>query len=424
MATIEAVLHDLMGRDWARLCAVLVASTRRLDLAEDALADAFEQAARRWPEQGVPDNPPAWLLTTARRRVIDRIRAEAIHAVKHRQLASSAAEPAAVADLALADADADVLRLVLLAAHPSLSGEAGAALTLRLVLGVSTADIARLFLVSESTMAARITRAKKKVILAGIPLALPEPELLDERLELVAQIAYLVFTAGYAPGTGDQVVRVDHAERGIALVRLVRSVSDHAREHPALIALEALMMLQHSRRDARCDSAGGLVLLADQDRRRWHHEEISQATALLDGLVGERASFATSSALAASYLLQALIAAEQVSPDGPSWQRDAGFYAQLEQLTDSDVVRVNRAVSLAQLGDLDAAAALLEGCGEAVRAGHRYWAVLAKVRELASDQRGSRQALDEAIARCGHGPERALLLARRQPGGNVDESVR
>lgn len=178
-------LEQIHRDEWGRLLALLVAHSRRLDLAEDALAEAFEQAARVWPGDGTPTNPAGWLMTTAKRRITDRIRAEAMVARKQPLLAID--ERNRVQDN---DSGDELLRLVLLAAHPALAPEAGAALTLRLVLGVPTGDIAKLFLVSEPTMAARLTRARKKVVAAGIPLALPDAQVLPARFDTVAQVAY------------------------------------------------------------------------------------------------------------------------------------------------------------------------------------------------------------------------------------------
>lgn len=410
--TLEQVWRD----EWGRLLALLVARTRRLDLAEDALADAFAAAARQWPRDGTPDNPPAWLMTAARRRIIDRQRAEAVAA---RSLPLLAAEeelrqgdlPTGMDEMLANDTD-DLLRLVLLAAHPALAPENGAALTLRLVLGISTADIARLFLVSEATMAARLTRARKKVVAAGVPLALPEPELLPERLDVVAQVAYLAFTSGYAPGSGPDVVRAELAGEAIRLVRLVLASSPRTAGHPALRALLALMLLQHSRRDARVSDDGSVVLLPLQDRSTWRQGEIAEATALLAELVPEPGAAAFPSALSASYVLQALIAAEHArapSAAQTDWVVIADLYRQLEELTGSPVVRLNRAVAVAEAGDPEAATGLLEGLDEVLPTSHRLPAVQADLLTRAGDLAGARAAYEQAIERCDNVAERDLL---------------
>ena len=235
--------------EWGRLLALLVAQYRRLDLAEDGLGDAFEAAARTWPQDGVPHNPPAWLLTAARRRILDRLRAEAMAARKLPLLAVES-DLQEEAQRVMADAGEVVrdarLRLVLLCAHPALAPESAAALTLRLVLGVSTPDIARLFLVSTPTMAARLTRARKS--LAHERFEVPVGAALEERVGLAADIAYLAFTAGYAPASGADVVRSDLSAEAIRLVRVLRDLLPGRTELDALLAL---VLLQHSRRDAR-----------------------------------------------------------------------------------------------------------------------------------------------------------------------------
>ncbi|MEP6854876.1 MAG: DUF6596 domain-containing protein, partial [Pedococcus sp.] len=242
---VDAVFRD----EWGRLLALLVAQFRRLDLAEDGLADAFEAAARRWPDDGVPDNPPAWLLTTARRRVLDRLRAEAVAARKEPMLVV-AAEVSQQAAAVLADPGGLIgderLRLVFLCAHPALAPGSAAALSLRLVLGIATVDVARLFLVPEPTMAARLTRAKRRLAATGAPFEAPVGDARRARLVTVAEVAYLAFTAGYAPGTGPDVTRVEVAGEAI---RLTRVLCELMPGEPMLESLLGLMLLQHSRRD-------------------------------------------------------------------------------------------------------------------------------------------------------------------------------
>ena len=428
---LEVVWRD----EWGRLLALLVAQTRRLDLAEDALADAFERAAKTWPEAGMPDNPPAWLMTAAKRRVLDRLRAEAVAARKQPLLAVEegkrgfdTASPDSLLPPTQPAGSDDLLRLVLLAAHPALSEEAGAALTLRLVLGVSTADIARLFLVPEPTMAARLTRARKKVVAAGVPLAIPDDEVLPQRLETVARVAYLAFTAGYAPGSGEDVLRAELSGEAIRLVRLVRATGRAAAESPALQALLALMLLQHARRDARVAADGTLVLLPEQDRKAWHHNEIDAGLELLRGLTGSRhglvsrptrpasGGVALESALAAEYVLQALIAAEHARAaraQDTDWPAIADYYRQLEELTGSPVVRLNRAVAVAEAGDLSSALSLLDGLDEALPNSHRLPAVRAELLGRAGRHTEAVAAFDLAIGRCANEREREQLQSRR-----------
>ena len=244
-----AALDAAYRQHWGRLLALLVGQYRRLDLAEDALSDAFEAAARHWPTDGVPTNPPAWLLTAARRRADRPVSRRGGRGPQGTLLVVDAEHEAAAARV-MADVgdvvEDDLLRLVLLCAHPTLTPESASALSLRLVVGVPTRDLARLFLVPEPTMAARLTRARKR--LAGADFGIPSPADLPDRLEVVGQVAYLAFTTGYAPGSGRDLLRADVAGEA---VRLAAVVHDLLPEQPLPTALLALMLLQHSRRDAR-----------------------------------------------------------------------------------------------------------------------------------------------------------------------------
>lgn len=396
--TLERLLRD----EWGRLLALLVAQYRRLDLAEDALGDAFEAAARTWPTDGTPANPPAWLLTAARRRVLDRLRAEAVAARKVPLLAVEASVQEQ-AQRVLADVGEEIvderLRLVLLCAHPSLSREAAAALTLRLVLGVATEDVARLFLVPTATMAARLTRARKR--LAGARFAVPPPGELADRVDVVAEVAYLAFTSGYAPGSGADVLRPDVAAEAVRLVRVLRPLLPGP--WPELDALLALMLLQHARRDARVVD-GRLVLLPDQDRARWHHDETVEALDLLRPLVG---------APPAPYLLQALVAAEHAiapSPAATDWDRIVARYDELLALGDSPVVRLNRAVAVAERDGPETGLAALDGVA---LGGHRLPAVRAELLARLGRRDDARHAYDAALGLCANAAEAEHLRERR-----------
>ena len=398
-----------MRQEWGRLVALLLSQFRRLDLVEDALGDAVEAASRTWPTDGVPGNPAAWLMTAARRRVLDRLRTEDV-ARRKQPLLVVDAEHHQDGARTMADAGSmvedDVLRLVLMCAHPALAPEAASALSLRLVLGVPTADIARLFLVPEPTMAARITRAKKRIVGAGIPFAVPDAGVLPERLETVAQTAYLAFTAGYSPGTGPDLLRAEQSGEAIRLVRVVLGLRP---EEPALLALLALVLLQHSRRDARV-SDGRLVLLADQDRTRWHHDEVAEATRLLTRpqLAGPLTP------LAASYVLQARIAAEHAtapSAEDTRWDRVVGLYDVLLQVAPTPSARLARAVAVAELHGPAAGLDALEGLE--VPESHRPAAVRAELLSRAGDVDAARAAYDQAIAACRNEVETAFLVAQR-----------
>ncbi|SDT26765.1 RNA polymerase sigma factor [Microlunatus soli] len=396
------MIERLLREEWGRLLALLVARYRRLDLAEDGLADAFEAAARTWSSGGEPDNPAAWLLTTARRRITDRLRSEAV-LVRRLPLLVVDAELAASAQRVMADPGDELLderlRLVLLCAHPRLTREAAAALTLRLVLGVSTADIARLFLLPQATMAARLTRARRK--LAGADFTLPAAAELSGRVGVAADVAYLAFTAGYAPGSGPDVLRSDSAGEAIRLVRVLRSLIPAA--DTELDALLALMLLQHSRRAARVRD-GELVLLADQDRNLWRYDEITEALAILEPLTD---------AAPGRHLVQALIAAEHaIAPSAAdtAWDRIVQRYDELLDLADSPIVRLNRAVAIAELAGPDAGLVALQ---DAALPHHRLPATRAELLARAGRADEALQSFDIAITLCGNASERSHLLRRR-----------
>ncbi len=385
-------LQDVHRDEWGRLLALLVAQFRRLDLAEEGLADAFEAATRTWPEAGVPDRPAAWLLTAARRRVLDRIRSEAVVARKEpllvvdertrRAAQDYLADPASV--VAAADEITDErLRLVLLCAHPSLPVGSATALTLRLVLGVPTEQIASLFLVSKSTMAARLTRARRR--LAGSSFEVPGAGELGERVTALAAVP------GRDPALAAEAVR---------LARLVHDLLPGSAE---LRALLALVLMQHSRRDARL-AGSSLVLLPDQDRSLWRYDEIDEALDLLRPLV---------SAAPEPYLLQALVAAEHaIAPSAAEtdWARIVMRYDELLGLTDSPVVRLNRAVAVAEADGPLAGLRALDGL---TLPGHRLPGVRAELLARAGRIGEARAAYDVAIGLCDNDPERRLLLARR-----------
>lgn len=402
------VLASTVREEWGRLTALLLARFRRLDLVEDALGDAVEAAARTWPVDGVPDKPAAWLHTAASRRIIDRLRTEAtaqrvepllLVESDRREGGRVMADPGALVE-------DDLLRLVLMCTHPSLAPEAASALALRLVLGVPTADIARLFLVPEPTMAARITRAKKKIVGAGIPFGVPDASVLPDRLDSVAQTAYLAFTAGYAPGTGADLLRSDVSAQAIGLVRVVLGLRP---SEPVLVALLALMLFQHSRRDARVRD-GQLVLLPDQDRTLWHHDEIAEAQRLLDtdGLRGPI------TVQAAAYTLQARVAAEHAlatTPDDTQWERIVSLYDALLDFAPTPNARLARSVALAEARGPAAGLAALEGIE--IPSTHRVAAVRAELLARNGDLDAARAAFDQAIAACRNDVERAHLEAQR-----------
>lgn len=433
-AEAASALERVVREDWGRVLAALVASTRRLDLAEDALGDAVATAAERWPRDGVPEHPDAWLLTTARRRVIDHLRAEAVALRRAPELvvegaeggwtaSSRASEPHRLEARAAEQVPDDRLRLLFLCAHPALDAAARAALSLRLVLGVPTEVIARLFLVQHTAMSARLTRAKKRIVSAGLPLALPSPAQREARVETVLRCSYLTFTAGYR-ARGLAPDDPDMAGLEVEAIRLTRVVRELMPDEPGAASLLALQLLQHSRRDTRSDAEGRLVLLAAQDRTRWDRAAIREAAELLD--VVEAASRAGAGTPMTPYArtlhLEALIAFEHARAGvaaSTDWSRIAVLYADLEALTGSAVVRLNRAVALAEASGPGAGLALLEdwpgGVGAldaALGAGHRLPFVHADLLDRAGRPVEALTAASLALDRCPPGPERDHVAAR------------
>lgn len=365
LTAVEAAHRD----HWSRLLALLVRQLRSLDLAEESLAEAYASAAVHWPRDGVPTNPAGWLLVAARRKAVDRMRREAALYRRLPLLLTDEDTPGPDEIVEEAEMGSSIpderLRMIFTCCHPALTMASRLALTLRLLGGLSSPEIARLFLVPEATMAARITRAKKKIADAAIPYRVPAGSELPERLGGVLTVLYLVFTEGYAASSGTGPVRRELADEAIRLTRLMLQLMPDEAEVRALLAL---LLAQHSRRDTRTDEAGQLVLLADQDRDRWHLDEITEAIRLLDTLPRSPAS---------SFELQARIAAEHARAARAAdtdWAAIGRLYAELDELTGSPVVRLNRAVAVA-VAEVDGPAAglaLLDGLESSLSTNHLY----------------------------------------------------
>jgi RNA polymerase sigma-70 factor (ECF subfamily) len=398
----DRAIEQTYRAEWGRLLSLLVSRTLRLDLAEDALSEAFARASLRWPGEGVPANPAGWLYTTAYRQVVGRLRAEAIAGRKAPLLAVRPGwAPSADPDEELGD---ERLHLILLCCHPALPSESRSALALRLVIGTPTEQIARLFLVPPATMAARLTRAKKKIVLAGIPIGAPLDDELRSRLDEVCRTIYLAFTAGYTPGRGPDLLRADLAGDAVRLAAVLRDLVPGANQVEAMLAL---LLLQHSRRDAR-QANGRLVTLADQDRSMWHHDEVRAGLALVDGLRPD-------DGYAEELRLQALIAAEHArapTAEATDWTAIAGHYATLEGRTGSAVVRLNRAVAVAEANGARAGLALLAGLDDILPRNHRLAAVRAELARRAGDLELASASYRKALDLCTNDVERAHLHAR------------
>ena len=352
-ADVRAAVAAAHRDEWARVFGALVRFTGDWSLAEDCTQDAYARALERWGAEGIPRSPGAWLTVTARRRAIDVVRRSGVEAGKLRLMIADDDLTAPAADLALGDVDTewqdDVLRLVFTCAHPALPMEGRVALTLRTVAGLTTAEIARLFLVSEATMSQRLLRAKRKIAEAGIPYRVPPPALIADRTAGVLAVIYLLFTEGYAPDDG-RVVRDELAEEAIRLARLVDALT----QHPEARGLHALLLLQHARRAARLDASGDLVPLDEQRRELW--DPVAIATGLR--LVAEAAL------PRGPYAVQAAIAAEHDRAPSAAETDWAAIVACYDELPQTPVVALNRAVALAMADGPDAGLAALDALGE------------------------------------------------------------
>ncbi|KQR17651.1 RNA polymerase sigma factor [Cellulomonas sp. Leaf334] len=418
MTPSDDALAEAWRAHWSRLIGLLIGQFARPDLAEDAVSDAFESAARHWPVDGVPTNTGAWLLTAARRRVLDRLRSEAVARRKEPLMVvddEMRAAAAAVVDPGAHVAD-ERLRLIFACCHPAIAPDDRVALTLRFVVGLTTTEIGRLLLVQESTMAARLTRAKKRLASSGIPFATPAAERLDERLDVVATVVYLAFTSGYHPGVGAEPLRVDLGDEAVRLLRVLDSLLP---DRSVVRSLLALLLLQHSRRDTRLDESGALVLLPDQDRSRWHRDEITEGVGLLESLASGPAPApgpaGHQSRLATEYRLQALIAAEHATAPTAAdtrWSVIADLYAQLEALTGSPVVRLARAVAVAEADGPDAGLQLLDGLDDALPRHHRVPAVRAELLRRAGHPTAAAAAYRTALNLVTNPTERTHLESR------------
>jgi RNA polymerase sigma-70 factor (ECF subfamily) len=344
---VERIFRD----ERARALATLIRLLGDFDLAEDMLQEAFAAALAQWPREGLPQNPRAWLVSTARHKGLDHLRRARV--IARTQAALAPREPALVEPETDGDGfPDDQLRLFFTCCHPALSLEAQVALTLKTLAGLTVEEIARAFLVVPAAMAQRLVRAKAKIRDARIPYVVPAPDRLVERLEGVLRVVYLLFTEGYAPTAGEARLRQELCEEALRLGRVLRELMPR---HPEVKALLALMLLQDSRRDARFDAAGDLVTLEEQDRARWDREEIAEGAALAEAALREGG--------AGFYALQAAIAsmhAQSPSAVATDWQQIAILYAMLLRLHPSPVVGLNRAAAVGMARGPEAGLRLLD----------------------------------------------------------------
>ncbi len=400
---VEAV-ERAHRHEWAVVLAATVRLTRDLDLAEECAQEAYVAALQTWPTQGVPSRPGAWLTTTARHKALDRLRREQTLRRKLPLLVEPDGEQSTdVADEVVAD---DRLRLVFICCHPTLSPEAQVALTLRLVCGVPTAEVARAFLVPEATMAARLTRAKKKIAQARIPFRLPEVDELPQRLDSVLTAVHLLYSTGHTAAGGGDLAHEDVCRRAVDLARVLVTLLP---QEPEARGLLGLLLLAEARRPARTDADGHLVLLADQDRTRWDR------TLLAQGL--RFTAEATASPRAGRFALQAAIAGgHAVAPDAGStdWQRILRLYDALLRVWPSPVVALNRAVAVSFVAGPAAALELVIALdADPHLAAYPYLpATRADLLRRLGRPAEAAAAYREALALTGNEAERAFLAAR------------
>ncbi len=402
-----AQVEEVYRSDWGRIVAILIRLLGDFDLAEESAQEAFTAAIDRWPVEGVPDSPRAWIVQTARHKAIDRLRRRTHFAEKIQPALMAEGEEAQEPGFDNREIPDERLRLMFTCCHPALNEDARVALTLRTLCGLETDEIARAFMVPEATMAQRLVRAKRKIRDAGIPYAVPETTEMAERADAVLSVIYLVFNEGYAATRGDAMVRTDLCEEAIRLGRLVRTLMGPAA--PAESAgLLALMLLHDARREARVDKAGDSVVLEEQDRRRWNRAQIAEAV----GLVTE--AFRGG---AGSYALQAAIAAEHcraASAAETNWARIVELYEALERLEGSPVVALNRAVAVAMARGPRAG---LEAIGEIEAAGelrefHLLHAARADLLRRLGDRIAAAISYRKAISLATNGREKKYLERR------------
>lgn len=393
---VHTAVDETFRQDWGRIVATLIRQFGDFELAEDVAQEAFTAAMAQWPKEGVPASPRAWIVTTARRRAIDSIRRRE----RHRSILQSIAAEEPAAPEEASDIPDERLRLICTCCHPAIALEAQVALTLRMVGGLTTEEIARAFLVEDATMAQRLVRAKRKIRDARIPYVVPDQADLPERLDAILATIYLIFNEGYAATAGER--RVDLCEEAIRLARLVVELTPDTEAKGLL----ALMLLHESRRDARFDALGDLVIMEEQDRRLWRAEAIEEALPLVEAALRIDAG---------PYSIQAAIAAvhaRAARAEETDWAQILALYVLLERMQPSPVVTLNRVVVVAMVQGPATALPMLESLENDLADYHLLPAVRADFYRRLGDRSQAAVEYGRALALVGNEPERRFLERR------------
>ncbi|MBI4779767.1 MAG: RNA polymerase sigma factor [Oscillatoriophycideae cyanobacterium NC_groundwater_1537_Pr4_S-0.65um_50_18] len=403
---VAQAIASVYRTEWGRIVAILIRLVGDFDLAEEAAQEAFAAAVNQWESNGIPDLPRAWIIRTARYKAIDRLRRKTRLTEKLEWYAASGLIPSS--EEPTYDSDEigdDRLRLIFTCCHPALATETQVALTLRMLGGLETDEIARAFLVPTATMAQRLVRAKRKIRDAGIPYKVPETTDLNPRIEAVLTVIYLIFNEGYAATKGDLMARADLCTEAIRLGQLLRQLL--APQPPSEVtALVALMLLHDSRRDARLNEAGDLILLEDQDRRRWHHPQIAEALPLVEeALRGGTGVYALQAAIAALHC-------QAARAEDTDWAQIVRLYEVLERLQPSPIVALNRAVAIAMAESPLAAFELIDSLAPDLDNYHLFHATRADLFRRVGAFENATQSYTRALELVTNESERRFLERR------------